>query len=161
LKEVVMGKYEGLVAEFREVFPTCPICGSDLGYDAITKSLVFHIRCKSCEAVWYPSRSLSTKKLDRLLLVEPDKDRRARSLVNKGEKGWHIFTSGYGYKVEFWKSLDLGEAKRGEEPMTPSRPPLADLEKHAVDLERYAALKEKGLITEEEYNQQKKKILGM
>jgi hypothetical protein len=36
-----------------------------------------------------------------------------------------------------------------------------DFEERAAALEKYAALKEKGLITEEEYNQQKKKILGL
>jgi hypothetical protein len=36
-----------------------------------------------------------------------------------------------------------------------------DSEKRVALLEKYAALKEKGLITEEEYNQQKKKILGL
>jgi hypothetical protein len=154
-----MGKWEGVVPWFTRVFPTCPICGSDLGYDATRKSLIYYVRCKSCGAVWQPSMNLR-KELDRLLLVEPDKDGRASSLVKKGEKKWRIFTSAYGYKVEFWKSLDLGGLKGEEEHVTPSRPPLTDLEKHAEALERYAALREKGLITEEEYNQQKKKILG-
>ncbi len=37
---------------------------------------------------------------------------------------------------------------------------VGDFDKRAATLEKYAALKGKGLITEEEYNQQKKKILN-
>ncbi len=36
-----------------------------------------------------------------------------------------------------------------------------ELDKRIILLEKYAALREKGLITEEEYTQQKKKILGI
>jgi hypothetical protein len=44
----------------------------------------------------------------------------------------------------------------------PGKPGEADdFEKRAAALEKYASLKQKGLITEEEYNQQKKKILGL
>jgi len=53
--------------------------------------------------------------------VEADKDMRANSLVGKGDR-WLK-----GYKVEFWKSLDLGGLKRGEVPTTRPRPPLTGL----------------------------------
>jgi uncharacterized membrane protein len=43
----------------------------------------------------------------------------------------------------------------------PDKEEADDFEERAATLEKYAALKEKGLITEEEYNQQKKKILGL
>jgi len=61
--------------------------------------------------------------------VEPDKDKRASSLVGKSDR-WH---SGRGYKVEFWKSLDLGGLKRETEPATPPRPALKDLEEEVLD----------------------------
>lgn len=119
--------YEGLLFEFKRIFPTCPICGSDLGYEATHRFVTYYVRCKSCEAVWQPSFN-SRQKVDRLLLLEPDKDMRASSFVRKGDS-WHR----KGYKVEFWKSLALGGLKRGEEPTAPSHPPLTDLEEEVLD----------------------------
>ncbi|OGO20895.1 MAG: hypothetical protein A2Z15_02515 [Chloroflexi bacterium RBG_16_50_11] len=71
-----------------------------------------------------------------------------------------------------WKKPTMGDSPaRVEVPAPPKRivsnntpsgekDDAGDFDKRAVTLEKYAALKEKGLITEEEYNQQKKKILG-
>jgi len=114
--------YETLVSEFKRVFPICPICGSGLGYDATHKFVTYYVRCNSCGAVWQPEIQMgpvwsSKYELVRLLLVESDKDMRANSLAGKGDR-WHK-----GYKVEFWKSLDLGGLK-GEGPTTPLPPPL-------------------------------------
>lgn len=118
--------YETLVSEFKRVFPTCPICGSDSGYDATHRFVTYYVRCNSCGAVWQPEIQMgpvwsSKYELVRLLLVEPDKDMRANSLVGKGDR-WHK-----GYKVEFWKSLDLGGLKRGEGSTTAPAPASIDL----------------------------------
>jgi hypothetical protein len=97
-------------SEFKRTFPTCPICGSDLGYDISRKFLTYYVRCKSCEAVWEPTASGTPWKLERrYLLVKPDKDMRASSLVGKGDKwiGGYLWSECLGYKAEFWKSLDL------------------------------------------------------
>jgi hypothetical protein len=116
------------VSEFKRFFPTCPICGSDLGYDATRESLTYYVRCKSCVAVWKLIVEGPVWKMERrYLLVEPDKDMLARSLVGKSEK-WHK----EGYKVEFWKSLDLRGLKKAEA-TAPSRPPLTDLEEEVLD----------------------------
>jgi translation initiation factor 2 beta subunit (eIF-2beta)/eIF-5 len=45
-------EYDAVISEFTKVFPTCPICGSNSGYDATRKFLTYYIRCRSCEAVW-------------------------------------------------------------------------------------------------------------
>jgi hypothetical protein len=124
--------YEPLVSEFRRVFPICPICGSDLGYDATHRFVTYYVRCNSCGAVWQPEIQMgpgwsSKYELVRLLLVEPDKEMRANSLVGKGDR-WHK-----GYKVEFWKSLDLVGSKKEEKPASPTYPPLTDLEKEVLD----------------------------
>lgn len=141
-------EYEALESEFKRVFPTCPICGSNLGYNVTHKFLTYYVRCRSCEAVWQPFGSLR-RRLDRLLLVEPDKDMRASSLVKKGDR-WH---RQYGYKVEFWKSLNLGELKGAAGPTVPSLPPLTDLEgevlnyivKHGEEISIPQACEELGL----------------
>jgi len=120
--------YDAVACEFTKVFPTCPICGSDSGYDATRKFLTYYVRCRSCGAVWQCYGSLR-RRIDKLLLVEPDKDMRASSLVRKGER-WH---GDYGYKVEFWKSLDLGGLKRGEEHTAPPSQILTDLEDEVLN----------------------------
>jgi len=115
-------------SEFKRIFPRCPICGSDSGYECARKSMTYYLRCKSCEAVWKPTAEGPPWKLTRrYLLVEPDKERRASSLVGKGDR-WKE-----GYKEEFWKSLDLGGMKMGAEPTVPSRPALTDLEEEVLD----------------------------
>lgn len=114
-------------SEFKSTFPICPICGSDSGYDVTTKFMIPFFKCRSCMAVWkliVGGPFWKTEK--RYLLVEPDKDKRASSLVKKGDR-WHE-----GYKVEFWKSLDLG-LKRGAEPAIPVHPALTDLEEEVLD----------------------------
>jgi tetratricopeptide (TPR) repeat protein len=125
--------YEGLESKFKEIFPTCPICGSDLGYDATRKFLTYYVKCRSCGAVWQLFGTLKGE-IGRLLLVEPDKDMRASSLVRKSDR-WH---SGYGYKVEFWKSLDLARAKTEVKPELPpekempqAQPPAGEVPKEA------------------------------
>jgi hypothetical protein len=97
-------------SDFKRTFPTCPICGSDLGYDVATKFATPHFKCRSCMTVWkLIVEGLGWKTQRRYLLVEPDKDLRASSLVKKGDR-WHE-----GYKEEFWKSLRiLGFKKRIE-----------------------------------------------
>ena len=116
---------EWWASEFKRIFPTCPICGSDSGYECVRRYLTYYVRCKSCGAVWAEAVTGPIWKLERrYFLVEPDKDMRASSLVGKGDK-WHK-----GYKVEFWKSLDLGGLKR--EPMA-SHPALTDLEEEVFD----------------------------
>jgi len=119
---------EWWASDFKRTFPTCPICGSDLGYDVATKFATPHFKCRSCMTVWkLIVEGLGWKTQRRYLLVEPDKDLRASSLVKKGDR-WHE-----GYKEEFWKSLDLGGMKMGAEPAAPPRPPLTDLEEEVLD----------------------------
>lgn len=116
---------EWWASEFKRVFPTCPICGSDAGYDATRKFLTYYARCKSCGAVWKPIVEGPVWKTERrYLLVEPDKEMRASSLVKKGDR-WHK-----GYKAEFWKSLNLG--LREARPTAPSLPPLTELEEEVL-----------------------------
>jgi hypothetical protein len=81
--------------------------------------------------------------LDRLV----DMAWKRQSVENSGSKA---FASGSNAK-KIESLSDAGGDKSGY---------ADDFEKRAAALEKYAALKEKGLITEEEYNQQKKKILG-
>lgn len=119
---------EWWASEFQRTFPTCPICGSDSGYDVTTKFATPYARCRSCMALWQLVFEGPVWKTGRrYLLVEPDKDMRASSLVKKGDR-WHK-----GYKDEFWKSLDLGGLKGEAEPAAPSRPPLTDLEEEVLD----------------------------
>jgi hypothetical protein len=134
-KTTPAGAFE--VAEFKRIFPTCPICGSDLGYECARRYLTYYIRCKSCGAVWAEAVTGPIWKLERrYFLVEPDKDMRASSLVRKGDVAPFpyslppFYKYNLGYKVEFWKSLDLGGLKR--EPMA-SHPALTDLEEEVFD----------------------------
>jgi len=92
---------EYLASEFKRNFPTCPICGSNLGYDGTPLSLlsvpqedssiVYYIKCRSCEAVWGLYWVIRWWKGPwnselRYTLRKPDKDNRAVSLVGKGGK---------------------------------------------------------------------------
>ena len=102
--------------EFRRTFPTCPICSSGLGYEATRRFLTFYVRCRNCGAVWEKIvKGLIWKTELRYLLVEPDKEMRASSLVGKGdvEHGYFEKTN-WGYEVEFWKVLDYVNRHRGE-----------------------------------------------
>jgi hypothetical protein len=116
---------EWWLSEFKRIFPTCPICSSDLGYDVTTKFATPYFKCKACEAVWKLIVEGPVWKTERrYLLVEPDKAMRAASLVGKGNR-WHK-----GYKIEFWRSLDLGPKGKAE---PTARPPLTDLEEEVLD----------------------------
>jgi hypothetical protein len=127
------------VDEFKRIFPTCPICGSDSGYDATTKFMTPYVRCKSCGAVWEKVVTGPIWKLERrYLLVEPDKDMQASFLVRKGDVAPFpyslppFYKCNLGYKIEFWKSLDLKGLKRASEP-TASYLALTDLEEEVLD----------------------------
>lgn len=110
IRERLEAGREWWASEFKRTFPTCPICGSDSGYDVTTKFATPYFKCRSCMAVWKLIVEGPVWKTERrYLLVEPDKDMRASSLVKKGDR-WHE-----GYKAEFWKSLRiLGFKKRIE-----------------------------------------------
>lgn len=102
--------------EFRRTFPTCPVCSSNLGYEATRRFLTFYVRCKNCGAVWEKIVKGSIWKTElRCLLVEPDKEMRASSLVRKGDVEHDYFgKTNWGYEVEFWKVLDYVNRDRGE-----------------------------------------------
>jgi len=102
--------------EFRRTFPTCPICSSNLGYEATRRFLTPYVRCKNCGAVWEKIVKGSIWKTElRYLLVEPDKEMRAGSLVRKGDVEHDYFgKTNWGYEVEFWKVLDYVNRHRGE-----------------------------------------------
>jgi hypothetical protein len=118
---------EWWVSEFKRIFPICPICGSDLGYDVTTKFATPYFKCRACEAVWKLIVEGPVWKMERrYLLVESDKDGRASSLVGKGDR-WHK-----GYKIEFWRSLDLG-LKGKAKPTAPAHPALTDFEEEVLD----------------------------
>jgi len=51
--------YETLISEFKRVLPTCPICGSALGYEATHRVVTYYVRCTSCGAVWQPEIQVS------------------------------------------------------------------------------------------------------
>ena len=105
--------------EFRRTFPTCPICSSSLGYEATLKFLTPYVRCRNCGAVWEKIARGSIRKIERrYILVEPDKEMRANSLVRKGDVDWdsspYGWKTNWGYEVEFWKVLDYVNRHGGE-----------------------------------------------
>jgi tRNA G26 N,N-dimethylase Trm1 len=106
--------------EFKRTFTTCPICSSSLGYEATLKFLTPYIKCRNCGAVWEKVAAGPVWKTElRYLLVEPDKEMRAISLVGKGDVEYFPHTGSgikrnLGYEVEFWKVLDYINKHEGE-----------------------------------------------
>jgi len=106
--------------EFRRTFLTCPICSSSLGYEATRRFLTNYVKCRNCGAVWEKVVSGSIWETEvRYLLVEPDKEMRATSLVRKGDVEYFPYTGegmkrNLGYEVKFWKVLDYINRHGGE-----------------------------------------------
>jgi len=105
--------------EFMRTFPTCPICSSSLGYEATRRFLIPYVKCRNCGAVWKEIARGSIRKIERrYILVEPDKEMRASSLVGKGDVDWdpspYGWKTNWGYGVEFWRVLDYVNRHGGE-----------------------------------------------
>jgi len=83
-------------------FPTCPLCGSDAGYD-VTSAIKGHVRCKSCSTEWSSLDFITGATLDKMKVRELPKG--ASSYV----VGGHRLRRGDEYPVSFWGSLAESE----------------------------------------------------
>ena len=89
------------VEEFMlSVFPTCPLCGTNKGYDVsgISKN---NVQCRSCGAEWASAQLPKGKKLEWLILFKPSKDGKGISVKYKKKS------------INFWKNFKETEVEAG------------------------------------------------
>jgi len=87
-------KLRSLEKQMAELFPICPLCKSDLGYE-FTGWIRTFARCKQCKAKWF----LGDYNME---LTETSKDGTAFSLLGKA------------YPYNFWQKLKIEELKAEE-----------------------------------------------
>lgn len=76
-----------------QIFPTCPICGSNRGY-AISGMNKTYAQCRSCKAKWHSSKLPTKKKVEFLDLREPSKEGIGSEIILQ-KKG-----------ITFWKNYN-------------------------------------------------------
>lgn len=74
-----------------EIFPTCPICESNRGYD-VSGFLKNYVQCRNCKTKWVSAELGAGKKVEFLKLWEPSKDGQGNELYNKKKS------------VKFWRN---------------------------------------------------------
>ena len=90
------------VEEFMlSVFPTCPICDAKTGY-AVSGISKDYVQCKSCKAKWFSGQLSRRKELKDLMLWEPSKDGKGRTIIKKKKE------------VDFWKNFKENENNLGQ-----------------------------------------------
>lgn len=106
-----MPSREEVTSFMAKYFPTCPICGSDAGYEISgSLKLAFYkdfIRCKSCRAYWKSKDFRSLKELKELALWKESND----------GKGWSLKYRFY--PLDFWK-YKVNEILEEEAEMRPT-----------------------------------------
>lgn len=76
-----------------QIFPTCPICGSNTGY-AVSGTFKTYVQCRTCKAKWHSTELGAKKKVELLALWEPSKEGIGSDIINQKKS------------INFWKKYN-------------------------------------------------------
>jgi len=139
--------YTNAENEVKAVFSTCPLCSSSDTKATLSINKA-EIECLDCGAQWMIQISGISGKLKTAKLVHPSKDSKGRELLNLEKP------------KEFWIKLAReGKSKTSSQETGVTHEVKSGGEDIEAKLQKLKELYEKGLLTEEEYKEQKRKLL--